>query len=746
MLDPERHFCSPMDMATYAGRVGFARIVGSLAACGLIAVGLPTTAAATAGGPPRDDEVLGLVVTREAGTTAQQAEEAVADVTDSDTQRRPVAPGVTAVSVSGLDAAQARSAARELSEQDGIVAVDVDTRVQADAIVDDPLFSQQWALSDPTSGAEVTSAWALSKGAGAVLAVIDSGVLGHEDLDDNLLPGYDFISDPVVANDGDGRDADADDPGDWVDAADVSAHPELFDATCVADSSWHGTHVAGLAAAVADNGRGIAGVAPEATITPVRALGKCGGSMSDVAAAITWASGGTVPGVPANPHPADVVNLSLSGRTPCQQFLQSAIDGAIRRGTTVVVSAGNKSGPISDFSPAGCYDVVVVGAVRHTGSPAPYSNYGVADRDLIVYAPGGYGTSSGSAPVSTFDTGTTVPVADTYATMEGTSMAAPHVSGAAALLAAHTDMTPLAIGEHLRDTARDFACTLSECGAGLLDAGAAMAIRPSLPGAVSDLRAMPAEASIAVQWIPPVDTGSAPLTDYSLEYRAQGGSWLPVRHRWPNMLSNRVISDLSNGTSYQVRVAARTVFGRGPWVESSLVTPIALPGEVRIRSVSYPSRTAAKVLLTPPADATGLQYRLTKQNRRPSGYRTISARKKIRIAGLAKGVRHALEVRAINEMGAGDVSKRAVATPVRPAAVKQLRAARAGTSITVTWTMPARSGLKPRYRVRLGDAAWRTVKRTTVTLRNSRLGAYRVQVQVRNETGLGPIASLAKRK
>src|SRR5690606_19803516 len=117
-----------------------------------------------------------------------------------------------------------------------------------------------------------------------------------------------------------------------------------------ADSSWHGTHVAGLAAAVRDNAKGIAGMAPDAKIVPVRALGKCGGTMSDVAAAITWASGGEVPGLPVNPNPADVINMSLSSAVTCQPFVQAAIDDAVGRGVTVVAAAGNRFSTIANAS------------------------------------------------------------------------------------------------------------------------------------------------------------------------------------------------------------------------------------------------------------------------------------------------------------------------------------------------------------------------------------------------------------
>src|SRR5690606_15464034 len=158
--------------------------------------------------------------------------------------------------------------------------------------------------------------------------VLDTGYADHNDLDANIVPGYDFIIDEAVAGDGDGRDGDAHDPGDWYGGY---------------ASSWHGTHVAGTVAAVTDNGAGLAGVAYKAKVQPVRVLGHGGGYTSDIADAIVWASGGTVDGVPANENPAEVLNLSLGGDGSCAQdpVTQEAIDGAIERGVTVVVAAGN---------------------------------------------------------------------------------------------------------------------------------------------------------------------------------------------------------------------------------------------------------------------------------------------------------------------------------------------------------------------------------------------------------------------
>lgn len=731
-------------MPSYPGSVFGIRLVGVAALSCAVALAVPA-APVTAAPVAVADEIVGLVVTREDGTSAKQAQAAVAEVVDTETERQPVAPGVTAVATPGLTATEARAAARKVARQDGIAAVGLDTRVTPDAVVDDPLFGQQWSLTDPVSGANAVPAWELTRGSGAVVAVVDTGVLAHEDLEANLLPGYDFVEDPVVANDGDGRDPDASDPGDWVDSTDVDNHPDVFNNKCIRDSTWHGTHVAGLAGAVADNATGVAGLAPEVQVLPVRALGKCGGSMSDVVAGLTWASGGRVPGVPDNPTPADVINLSLSSEVACQQYVQSAIDGAISRGSTVVVSAGNKyESPISAFSPAGCYDVVAVGALQENGQPAAYSNVGVPARDPIVYAPGG---TSASGLVSTIDTGATVPAADGYDDLYGTSMAAPLVAAAAALLGQHTQMTPLAIGEHLRDTAREFPCGLSNCGAGALDVDAALRTSPTLPKPVADLTAQAADGSIALRWTAPDDTGSAPLTDYDLQYRRVGGAWIPVRTRWPNTLDNRIIAGLTNGVDYQVRVAPRTVFGAGAWTESGTVRPLTLPDPVRIRSVKYPSKRSARLALTlPSSEISGLQWRVAREGVKPGDFVDASAAAALRIADLPKGVRHVVEVRAVNALGAGPSDSRIIATPVRPTKVRALRVKVSGKRLTVSWRAPKRTGRYPKFRVRIAGRPWQKTRKTVLKVRAPERTPYVVAVRARNEVGNGPIVKAAKRK
>ncbi len=334
------------------------------------------------------------------------------------------------------------------------------------AMPNDAYLSYQWPLLDALSGIRADQAWGYTTGAGSVVAVIDTGVLPHQDLLPNLLPGYDMIGDTFVANDGDGRDADATDPGDYVLANECGNTSNI-------NSSWHGTHVTGTIAAAGNNAEGIAGVAYNAKALPVRALGKCGGYTSDIAAAVIWAAGGSVSGAPLNPNPARVINLSLGGASSCGTTMQNAINTARSKNAVVVVAAGNSNTDASQSSPANCSGVITVAATGKDGGKAYYSNYGnVVD----LAAPGGsMNTGTANGILSTLNTGTQLASADTYSYYQGTSMATPHVAGVAALmLAANPALTPDQVESALKASARSFPQTCNGCGAGLLDANAAV--------------------------------------------------------------------------------------------------------------------------------------------------------------------------------------------------------------------------------------------------------------------------------
>jgi serine protease len=363
----------------------------------------------------------------------------------------------------------------------------------------DTSYSSQWDLFETTGGIRAPAAWDLATGSGVVVAVIDTGIRPHADLSGQLVAGYDMIADTAVANDGSGRDGDASDPGDWV------AANECGSGDPASNSSWHGTHVAGTIAAKTNNASGIAGIAFNAKIQPIRVLGKCGGYTSDIADGMVWASGGSVSGLPANATPSKVLNLSLGGGGSCDTTSQNAINSARSRGAVVIVAAGNENQNASNSSPANCSGVITVAATDRNGARAYYSNYGNV---VALAAPGGdVRSSSSNGILSTLNAGTKAPGSDNYAYYQGTSMATPHVAGVAALmLSAKPTATPDQIKAALQSSARAFPGTCSGCGTGILNAQAAVqAITSTLPtvnetesnGTIATANTISASANVA---------------------------------------------------------------------------------------------------------------------------------------------------------------------------------------------------------------------------------------------------------
>jgi serine protease len=366
-----------------------------------------------------------------------------------------------------LTLSEAAQLARDIAANDPSVEYAEPDRILRHTFTpNDTRYGEQWHYFEAAGGINAPPAWDKSTGSGVVVAVIDTGYRPHVDLVANILPGYDFIGDTFVSNDGNGRDSDASDPGDWINAGECGpGDPAAFEA-----SSWHGTHVAGTIAAVTNNSNGVAGVAFNAKIVPARVLGKCGGYTSDIADAIVWSSGGTVSGVPANANPAKVLSISLGGSGSCDITTQNAINSARSRGASVIVAAGNSNANAANFSPANCSGVVTVAAVGRNGGKASYSNFGAT---VEVAAPGGSGGAN--SVLSTLNAGTTTPGADSYALYNGTSMATPHVSGVVALmLSKKSTLTPDQVTSILQSTARAFPATCSQCGAGIVNANAAV--------------------------------------------------------------------------------------------------------------------------------------------------------------------------------------------------------------------------------------------------------------------------------
>jgi serine protease len=362
----------------------------------------------------------------------------------------------------------AAALAREIAAGDpDVLYAEPDRIMKIQLAPNDSRYGEQWHYFEATGGLNLPTAWDKSTGAGVVLAVIDTGYRPHADLAANILPGYDFIGDLAVANDGNGRDSDASDPGDAVAAGECGVGEPA------SGSSWHGTHVAGTIAAVTNNGVGVAGVAFGAKVVPVRALGKCGGYTSDIADGIIWASGGVVSGVPANANPARVINMSLGGGGACDTTTQNAINSARSRGTVVVVAAGNSNANAANFSPASCNGVISVAATNRSGGRAYYSNFGAV---VDVAAPGGdVRASATNGVLSTLNGGSAGPGADIYEWYQGTSMASPHVAGVVALmLSKNSALTPDEVETRLKSSTRAFPATCSQCGTGIVNASAAV--------------------------------------------------------------------------------------------------------------------------------------------------------------------------------------------------------------------------------------------------------------------------------
>lgn len=278
----------------------------------------------------------------------------------------------------------------------------------------DPQYSKQWNLTNPTTGVQNTGNARLRRGANVKVAVLDTGYVPHPDLVTGMANGYDFVSDPLSARDGNGRDPNPLDEGDYA------PYNLCKDQANAHTSTWHGTHVAGIIGARGNNGMGIVGVADLARVQPVRVLGRCGGRTSDIADAIIWAAGGHVDGVPDNTYPAKIINMSIGTVTQCPAAYQRAIDIARSKGALVVAAAGNGNTEASKYAPANCMGVITVGATTKAGTRASFSNYGTR---VNISAPG---ENILSLSVNSLDRPDNTKF--TYVYESGTSMAAPHVS------------------------------------------------------------------------------------------------------------------------------------------------------------------------------------------------------------------------------------------------------------------------------------------------------------------------------
>jgi len=451
---------------------------------------------------------------------------------------------------------EATALAQRLAQEPEIEFVTPDRVFHVQTFPNDPDYTSysgnsdaQWHLLPPTSepaGADLPPAWSVTTGdPSLVIAVLDTGLVPHQDIGaaipttcgaspiGRILPGCNMISDPYSAGQTgsetgaiNGRSCNPTDLGDW-DAAKGCSLDDPGNPT----SSWHGTHVTGIAAATGNNGIFVAGVNWQSKILPVRVLGKCGGNLSDIYDAIYWAAGlplGDNSGIPmnsiaTNQYPAKVINMSLGVQTvdgsgnpiaQCDAAMQSAIDAATQKGAIIVVAASNYDDDAKYYEPANCNNVITVAAVARNGGLGyaygqVYSDYGYPT--VTVSAPGGDAVSgtdfSPDGILSTMNSGTTTPVAggDIVSYDVGTSMATPIVTGivslilsvnpnidanvtynssvgaysnvfAAAMIVAYTARSFPTVSSQYQCSANTSATTRPYyCGFGMVDAGVAVA-------------------------------------------------------------------------------------------------------------------------------------------------------------------------------------------------------------------------------------------------------------------------------
>jgi serine protease len=490
----------------------------------------------------------------------------------------------------------AADAAAEIQKRSDVLWAAPDTLRQIDAdppvTKNDSYFAGQrniWdsRVASPKGGYSIKAPalWRRTEGSPDVtVAVLDTGIRAeHPDIAGKLVPGYDMISPDsasgtkrfATAGDGSGRDANPSDPGDW------NSYGQCYPRSPSSPSSWHGTFVAGQIAANTDNAAGIAAVAPGVKVQPVRVLGHCGGWDSDILAGITWASGGHVDGVPDNPTPAKVVNLSLGadyGTTTarnqaCVPYAAAASAGRAR-GSMFVASAGNGWGSANQTVPSSCLGFISVGATSSKGNRALYSNYGGA---VDISAPGGDTLVEGryDSIISLGNSGTKGASTSKYVRYEGTSMAAPQVSAAAALLFSLGLQDPGEVTTALYGSVSPFKkptqtylkkrvmingrayyfnllCSTKKCGRGILDLSKVRApLTPiAISGRMRDGKAIIGEPlTVEGEWV-----GGEPTFEWSARYPDGGYTVVGTGRRFTpgESESNKIIKVVARlGTAFE---------------------------------------------------------------------------------------------------------------------------------------------------------------------------------------------------
>ena len=403
---------------------------------------------------------------------------------------------------------------------------------------DSSYAQQRWLTSGATGGLpNVPAAWTYlgtQTLQPVVVAVLDTGILRHPDLSNRVLyqDGYDFVSEVDYANDGNGMDDDATDPGDYLTSTQISQNPSLYtDCSGPRDSSWHGTEIAGILAAETNNNLGIAGILaslPGSPVLPVRVAGQCGAAVIDIIEGMLWAAGINYNGRPkVNNHPARVINLSFGGSGGCtcdrtrrddagNCLYQDAIDTLKQKGVILVASAGNASqanvnGGTETSRPASCRGALAVTALNINGQKARYANFVPATGIATMGGDPNPSVNTGDNSIyTTTNIGPTGPSlsggvpTDDYRTVPGTSFSAPIVAGTVALMwAVNPGLSADALLAGLRGSGTrphvtvagagacsavassvnsgSCSCTSATCGAGILDVNAAVQWAASQP-------------------------------------------------------------------------------------------------------------------------------------------------------------------------------------------------------------------------------------------------------------------------
>jgi serine protease len=577
----------------------------------------------------------------------------------------------------GLSSSQLRA---RLAADPDVESVVVDQRRHALAVVNDPLFPAQtdgvttptvgqWYLQAPPAGSagstvavaglsaiNAVGAWATTHGSNTLtVAIIDTGVrFDHPDLVGKFWPGpagaaygygYDFISDAGTAGDGNARDDDASDTGDWT------TTNECGRGVRATDSSWHGTQVSGLIAANTDNGIGMASVGRDVMLLPLRALGKCGGFDSDIVAAMQWAGGLSVPGVPANQHPARVINLSLGGTDSGNDCVNLGYNAAVSqlaaRGVVVVAAAGNEEG-LAAYIPAKCPGVIGVAAVRHIGTKVGFSSIGP---ELTIAAPGGNCVNLSGACLypllTTVNSGTTIPATNTWSDSVnaslGTSFSSPLVAGTVALmLSVSPSLTPAQVKSALQATARPFPtsgaandivthlpivaceapsstaqdecyCTTTTCGAGLLDVAAAVARAAATATPVPHITT-PATT---------VEVGAALNFDGTTSAAASGRS--VTGYQWAISAGSGIaaITSATNAATARVATSGAGSFTVSLSVTDNLNIASAAPATQTV-TVLAPAPPTAQISATPASPSAGQAVSVSSAGSTAIATRTIT--------------------------------------------------------------------------------------------------------------------------